>query len=886
MEPVAGERVHWLAADVLACPRDLAHDDGDRLALELWLAPAGASGVETSEGARVVALEALPGGIGPDLAERFPHLRDHLALRPVGLSRPDVADALRGAVRVVARRGGGSAGVVVRTGVQIGGVLDDLYAAAGSRPLGATWRDGAPSLAVWAPTALSVVLLLHEDGPGAPPTPVPLTREDDGAWTCVGEVAWAGLAYRYEVTVHLPAGGGVVRNVVTDPYSVALTTDSTHSVLVDLADPAFRPAIWCDTPVPRVPRAVDRTVYELHVRDFSIGDDTVPPGHRGTYLAFAGEGRGVAHLRALAAAGLNTVHLLPVFDFATVPEDRRARREPAGDLAAFPPNATDQQAAVAAVADRDGFNWGYDPWHYQAPEGSYATEGHQDGGARVAEFRTMVGALHRLGLSVVLDQVYNHTAAHGQNARSVLDRIVPGYYHRLDDAGAVVSSTCCSNVATERLMAGRLMVDSVVHWAKNYRIGGFRFDLMGHHTRDNLLAARAALDRLTVAADGIDGRGVYLYGEGWNFGEVADDRLFVQARQGNLGGTGIGTFSDRLRDAVLGGTAVDHGSLRTQGFATGLATDPNGHDPRPVHEQQAELAHLADLVRLGLAGNLRAFAFRTAQGRVQRGDEISYRGVPAGYSDAPDEVVTYVDAHDNHTLFDHLALRLPGGTSTPERVRVAMLALATTALAQTPIMWHAGTDLLRSKSLDVDSYDSGDWFNPLDWSGSDSGFGRGLPPARRNAHLWGLYGPLLVRADLRPGPEHIALAREWAQDLLRLRFSTPLLRLGSADVIRSKVTVPGSGPGATPGVVVLHVDDTVGPDVDPALDGVLVVLNARPQPVSEAVPALVGRDYVLSPVQQSGVDAVVRETAWDAATGTVTVPARTAAVLVEPRRAP
>jgi len=512
---------------------------------------------------------------------------------------------------------------------------------------------------------------------------------------------------------------------------------------------------------------------------------------------------------------------------------------------------------------------------------------------RVAQFRTMVGGLHRLGLSVVLDQVHNHTAAHGQDPRSVLDRIVPGYYHRLDASGAIVSSTCCSNVATERLMAGKILVDTVVHWARNYRVGGFRFDLMGHHTRENLVAARAALDALTEEADGVDGRGVYLYGEGWNFGEVADDRLFVQARQGNLGGTGVGTFSDRLRDAVLGGTAVDHGSLRAQGFATGLATDPNGHDPRRWSEQEAEAAHLADLVRLGMAGNLRAFSFLTAQGRMRRGEEIDYRGAPAGYADSPEEVVTYVDAHDNHTLFDHLALRLPPATPMAQRVRVAMLALATVALSQTPMMWHAGTDLLRSKSLDIDSYDSGDWFNALDWSGRESAFGRGLPPATRNRHLWDLYRPLLGRADLRPGPEHLALARAWALDLLRLRFSTPLLRLGSAEHVLRKVSVPGSGPGARPGLVLLHVDDRVSddrvgdgvdpaPDVDPALDGVLVVVNARPEEVRETVPALAGRVYLLSPVQQAGVDPVVRATAWDAASGTVTVPGRTVAVLVEP----
>jgi pullulanase/glycogen debranching enzyme len=155
----------------------------------------------------------------------------------------------------------------------------------------------------------------------------------------------------------------------------------------------------------------------------------------------------------------------------------------------------------------------------------------------------MVGALHADGLNVVLDVVFNHTAAAGQDPKSVLDRIVPGYYHRLNaTTGAVETSTCCQNIATEHAMAEKIMVDAVVLWARDYKVDGFRFDLMGHHSRDNMLAVRDALDALTVREDGVDGSRVTLYGEGWNFGEVANDARFVQARQGNLDGTGIATF--------------------------------------------------------------------------------------------------------------------------------------------------------------------------------------------------------------------------------------------------------------------------------------------------------------------------------------------------------
>src|SRR3712207_4894314 len=189
----------------------------------------------------------------------------------------------------------------------------------------------------------------------------------------------------------------------------------------------------------------------------------------------------------------------------------------------------------------------------------------------------MVQCLNRVGQRAVIDVVYNHTPASGQDPKSILDRVVPGYYHRLDPAtGAVETSTCCQNTATEHAMMEKLMVDSVVTWAREYKVDGFRFDLMGHHSRDNMLAVRAALDALTPEEDGVDGSQIYVYGEGWEFGEVADDARFVQATQANMAGTGIGTFNDRLRDAVRGGGPFDEDPRALQGFGSGLLTDPNG----------------------------------------------------------------------------------------------------------------------------------------------------------------------------------------------------------------------------------------------------------------------------------------------------------------------
>lgn len=894
-------RAHWVDARTIAWPADLVASGTDPAALRFTLHGSTDASLEVEDG-RVtggdeVGLTVVPGGLTDAQRARFPALDGYLALR-VDADRAAVERLLTGELLVRQADAGDVAQAV--TAVQVPGVLDDLYGdAASRRTLGTTWAKGSPRLALWAPTAQDVDLLVWPADrrgavdTGAEPTRVAAERQRDGAWTASGPRSWAGAAYLWEVTVYAPTTGKVEVNRVTDPYAVALTLNSTHGVLVDLADDRYRPRQWERT-APPVVRPVDQTIYELHVRDFSISDATVPERLRGTYGAFAvrsSDGRD--HLRALAEAGLTTVHLLPTFDIASIEEDRSAQATPACDLAALPPDSSEQQACVGAVAGQDGFNWGYDPWHWTVPEGSYAVDA--VGGARVAEFRSMVGALHADGLQVVLDQVFNHTAASGQDAQSVLDRVVPGYYHRLDATGKVETSTCCQNVATEHAMAEKMMVDSVVTWARDYKVDGFRFDLMGHHSRPTMEAVRDALDRLRPRTDGVDGRQVYVYGEGWNFGEVADDRLFEQATQGQLGGTGIGTFSDRLRDAVRGGGPFDE-DPRLQGFGSGAFTDPNGAPVNGTEDEQlARVRHQGDLVRLGMAGNLRDYRFLTTAGQVQRGDEIDYNGQPAGYADSPEEVVTYVDAHDNETLFDNLYLKLPQDTPMADRVRMNTVSLATATLAQTPSFWHAGADLLRSKSLDRNSYDSGDWFNVLDWSGRTNGFGRGLPPAADNEAKWAYQQPLLADPALVPTPEDVATARTAAAELVELRASTRLFRLGDADLIERKVTFPGSGPDADPGVVVMHVDDRTGwdagtrrwrTDVDRRLDGLLVVVNASDEPTTQTVDALAGRRYALSPVQAGGGDPVVRTTTWDRASGTVTVPARTVAVLVEPTARP
>ncbi len=651
---------------------------------------------------------------------------------------------------------------------------------------------------------------------------------------------------------------------------MALTTNSERSVVADLEDPALKPPGWSTLRAPALAQDEDRNIYELHIRDFSIGDTSVPAEERGTYRAFThADTAGMKHLRELADAGLNTVHLLPAFDIATIEERRDAQKTPDCDLESYAPDSTQQQECVEGVRSEDGFNWGYDPLHYTAPEGSYATN--PEGPDRTLEFRQMVDGLNRAGLQVVMDVVYNHTAASGQADKSVLDRVVPGYYHRLSATGTQETSTCCANTATEHAMMEKLMIDSVLTWAREYKVNGFRFDLMGHHSKQNMLNLRAALDELTVKRDGVDGKKIYLYGEGWNFGEVADNARFEQASQLNLGGTGIGSFSDRLRDAVRGGGPFDE-DPRIQGFASGLFTDSNKAPVNGTEEEQRKrLMHLEDLIKLGLAGNLADFTFTDSSGKQVTGREVDYNGSPAGYAEDPSETVTYVDAHDNETLFDVLTLKLPADTPMADRVRMNTVALSATAFSQGVVFWHAGADILRSKSLDRNSYDSGDWFNRVDWTRRESTFGSGLPRRADNESKWQYMKPLLADPALRPGPADMDAAHAAAEDLLRIRMSTPLFRLGTAAAIQDKVSFPS----AAPGVIAMKIDDTVGSDADPGLDGVLVVFNASPDPrtVDE-----VGDGWTLHEVQADGADPVVKKSA--ASGGAVTVPGRTTAVFV------
>ncbi|MFC6633047.1 pullulanase-type alpha-1,6-glucosidase [Microbulbifer taiwanensis] len=864
------DRAHWVDGDTFAW--NFALQDGDTVKLHY---SADADLELESDGVSGDGEIALKRAVLSDAAQqKFPHLSDFTALQlPTG--GPAIGELVTQQLALAVYGSDGQ--VRDATGVQLAGALDDRFYYDGE--LGAVVGDASIALKLWAPTARSVKL--HLFGDAASETAdmvVPMSRDENtGVWSAAVDKQWDRSFYLYEVEVYSYFSRRVETNLVTDPYSLSLSINSGKSQLINLDDRDLKPRGWERLRKPRLQEAEDISVYELHVRDFSIEDETVPGNARGTFKAFAERGSdGMRHLARLARAGLTHVHLLPAFDFATVNEDR-AQQVQTPDLSVYAPDSEEQQAAVNAVRDSDGFNWGYDPLHYTVPEGSYSTD--PDGVARIREFRQMVQGLSRAGLRVVMDVVYNHTSSYGQYDKSILDKIVPGYYHRRNGDGGVEMSSCCANTASEHAMMEKLMLDSLLTWAKAYKMDGFRFDLMGHHSRDNILKAQAALQSLTPENDGVDGRSIYLYGEGWNFGEVADDARFVQARQGNMAGTGVGTFNDRLRDSVRGGNPF--GGYGEQGFGTGLFTDSNGKFGGD--DERATLLTLADKVRISLAGNLADYPLIDSHGNAITGAQLIYNGQPTGYTADPQESINYIAAHDNETLFDGVQIKANSTASLEERVRMQSFSNSLVLFAQGIPFIHAGQEFLRSKSMDRDSYNSGDWFNALDFSFENGNWGKGLPIADKNEESWWIMQPLLANPELAPGKKHrlwsIALFREQ----LAIRNSSPLFRLPTAEAVERHLSFLNTGPEQVPGLIAMQLQDADG-EVDHRYERILVLFNGDDEAVQFGHDGLRGLRLKPHPLQRHSADPRLREAEFDRDTGTFTLPGRSTAVFVERRK--
>ncbi len=858
-------RAVWLDRRLIRWPRTdaagtfkLYHSASGQLVARRGAPIAGADGALT-----LLRAESVPAAV----AERFKYVGAGVQLAVAAADDARLADILRQQVLLVQEDEDGA--VLGATTLQVAGQLDDRYrAAAGVSDLGATVARGRTTFKLWGPTAQRVTLCSY--GAQGNSTAQDEMRFDPttGVWSFAQPGKRPGGYYRYAVQVFVP-GVGLVRNLVTDPYSLSLNADSQRSYVADLDSPLLAPLGWrSDRPPANVAAQEDMSIYELHVRDFSIGDATVPPRHRGKYTAFAqSNSDGMRHLRRLAQSGLTDVHLLPVFDIASIPE--KGCVEPA--IPAAPADSEAQQAAVAAVRDADCFNWGYDPWHFTAPEGSYATDP-DDGAARIREFRAMVLALHKAGLRVGMDVVYNHTSASGQGERSVLDRIVPGYYHRLNANGDIERSTCCENTATENLMMGRLMIDSTKVWAVHYGVDSFRFDLMGHQPR-------AVMEQLRDEVSAAAGRPIQLIGEGWNFGEVANGARFEQASQLSLNGSGIGTFSDRARDHVRGGAPFDSGMalVRNQGYINGLHYDDNLSG---AGKTRNDLMWSADIIKVGLAGSLRDYELTTHWDARLRLEQIDYNGQPAGYVTDPQEVVNYVENHDNQTLFDNNVYKLPLDTSTEDRARVQILGAAINSFSQGVAYYHAGIDTLRSKSMDRNSYNSGDWFNRIDWTLRDNYFGTGLPLQSDNGENWPVMRPLLADPSIKPSPADLRWTRDAFTDLMKIRASSRLFRMRSAQEVKQRLTFHNTGSAQEPTVLAAHLQGRGYRGA--GFSDVAYFVNVDKAAHGITIDAEKAKQYRLHPVHLSAgaADRRAAQASYDPATGRFTIPARTAVVFV------
>ena len=893
---------HWLTVNHLA----LANAKPDKSYL-----------LVSDDGEKLEAISLSRQSLSQELINKYRHLANFTGFF-LDISQQDAKQLLKNRLFVVeTEQDLSKLELSALANVQVGEVLDVLYTAGKDdanevTDLGATISSKGTSFKLWAPTAKAVELLLYNpeevvtsnngglNSEIKPEKTIALTEDvKTGVWQTQITSNLFGRYYQYRLSLYHPETQQVETLVTTDPYSLSLSANSAFSQVVDLGDKRTQPANWQDHVVPEIAHVEDHILYEMHVRDFSASDQKLSsPKHRGKFKAFTEQSSsGIEHLKRLQRAGLTTVHLLPVYDFATVNENPKqvisyhdsvkqvceklakqsvdiefcrdlssidVNKTLMQVLSSYSPSSEQAQALASDLRRYDDYNWGYDPYHYNVPEGSYATDA--NGMTRIVEFREMVQSLHQLGFRVVMDVVYNHTYQYGLASKSVLDKIVPGYYHRLHPVtGIVEQSTCftCGNTATERVMMAKLMTDSLVIWARDYKIDGFRFDLMGHQPKSAMLMAREAVR----AAD----PDTYFYGEGWNFGEVANHQRFEQASQLALGGSEIGTFSDRLRDAVRGG---GNNTRDSQGLANGLLLSPNEQQNIANNQEKLQREYQLRLnqLRVGLAGNLANFDLHSVnnsssatnqQGLVQPllGKDIPYGDQPTGYALDPADTINYVSKHDNQTLWDNNQYRLPFATSLSDRVRLHMQSLSYVMLGQGIPFIHMGSELIRSKSFLRDSYDYGDWFNRVDFSGQHSYYDIGLPPADKDRENWPLINRVkaahqgrdqVSRAEINLSVNHFI-------ELLAIRSSSRLFRLTTEQQIKDKLTFLntasfGSGDDSLSklGLVVMKLDDSKGLPVDEDVDSIIVIFNLSE--TKQVFNYQNAKHYQLHPVHQQSLD--------------------------------
>ena len=806
------------------------------------------------------------GGTHPSVTLGMPRYKDLSAYTANATSSDKAKQMLTGKLLAIAYHSDDS--VAAATYVQTPRVIDALYTAgandANEATLGLTYSGNDINTTLWAPTAQQVSLNIYNAAKALLSSKTMIKNDTTGIWSTTIASTNDRLFYRYELTVYHQQNKRFETIWSTDPYSVSLSTNGNYSQFVNLNDADLKPNGWDEQIIPTIENPEDTVIYEGHIRNFSVRDQSTSVANRGKYLAFTEENSvPVQHLKALAAAGLTYFQVLPSNDIASIGEDESTRvnlTDTVGDLcaknstapvcnvedsaatlesvfASYDPSSSDAQALAESLRGLDSYNWGYDPKHFNAPEGSYSSN--SDGVARILEMRAMIQALHGMGLRTSLDVVYNHTNSAGLWDNSVLDKVVPGYYYRRDlTSGDVRNETCCQDTETEHKMMNKLMTDSLVIWSKEYKFDAFRFDIMGSHSKNSILTARDAVQAIDPDS--------YFYGEGWS----RSNQGYEQAGQYELASTQVGTFNDRPRDII-----------RSASLFNASAS---------LNEQ--------DIMRLGLAGTLQDYQLQDKSGTIKSGKNFSQ----PSYAKDPADVINYVSKHDGEALWDKLQYGLATNMSIADRVRAQNIAATMPLLSQGVPFLQAGGDLIRSKSMDKNSFDSGDWFNRVDFTKTTNNWNVGLPLAQDNQNSWTTISGIIANSETSVQPSDIVFAGDIFKEFLSIRHASKLFRLTTAQDIYDRVGFHNTGTSQTKGLIVMSIDDGIGlTDLDPNNDAIVVVINGSD--VEQSTTILTANGFTLHSTQLASVDTRVQTASFStsANSGTFTVPALTTAVFVK-----
>ena len=578
--------------------------------------------------------------------------------------------------------------------------------------LGLKYSASSSSFRIWSPTAEKVELVFYSSSLGNEQREsLPMEKAENGTWVKTISGNKKGSYYAFRIYTQ-----GRWLHEVPDPYAKAVGTNGKRAVVVDMNE--TNPQDWTKDTSPIFSSRkglkpgigglpVDAIIYELHVRDASI-DPASGIKAKGKFLGLAESGTvhssgvktGLDHLKEL---GVTHIHLLPSYDFFSVDESR---------------------------PDSAQYNWGYDPLNYNTPEGSYASNP-ADGKTRIKEFKQMVQAMHRKGLRVVMDVVYNHTML---TENSYFNQLVPGYYYRQKEDGSFSNASACGNeTASERPMMRKFMLESLEYWVKEFHIDGFRFDLMGIHDIETMNQISATLHKIKPD--------ILLYGEGWTAGSspIPDSLRALKKNAYQL--DRIAVFSDDLRDGIKG-SVFEH---EDKGFASGKKG-------------------MEECIKFGV----------TAACRHPQVDYAKVNYSKGPYANAPSQVVSYCECHDNQVVWDKLAISNKKDDLLP-RKEMHKLSLTIVMTSQGISFLHAGTEFLRSKKGAENSFNAGDSINVIQWNDK-----------AQNADVF-----------------------QYVQSLVKMRKSHPAFRMTSQNQIAELINFDQS---AQPGIVSYQINGAAAGD--------------------------------------------------------------------------